>query len=145
MTNKNYKIIMSEDEAKQLISSFEDCLGILDFDEIFGKKEDDEANMLKEHLIKGVRLGLIKFDVQKQEVIQSLVSPIKQKEGNEVKELVYKNTVTLNRMHQIDDKSSSKAVQDLITSTTGLSAATIGKLRGQDFLFARGCSDFFTK
>lgn len=144
MVNK----IMERESALKVLDEIKNKICDVDLDELCGEetsiKPNGENDEIYKKMIQAAMCGLVRWDDEKNCMVQVLIHPIKSGEV-EATELYYKHTITLGVAKGFDAKNQAGLLNESIAHATGRPVQLIEKLYGVDMNIATGCIGFFDK
>lgn len=146
---KDIKKIMERDSAKKIIDEIKLKICGLDLEKICSDEEVIEEikkspfeQKIQRSLENAVMCGLVRFDEQKNCLVQELIHPLKSGEM-ECDTLYYSNKLNLGHAKGQRANDSTEALIIILNLITGKPKPLICQLQMQDITIAEACINFF--
>lgn len=148
MNKSEIRVLMTEEQAKNVLDDIKNKICEVDLDELCGdnniENNDKKTSQIYKKVLQAIRCGLVQWDDEKNCMVQRLIHPL---EAGEIKadELYYQNKIKFGDSKDFKNDQNGEVMIQSLSNITARPTQLIEQLMGQDLLISIGCMGFFDR
>ena len=148
MNKSILRVLMTEEQAKNVLNDIKNKICEVDLDELCGdnniENNDEKTSQIYKKVLQAIRCGLVQWDDEKNCMVQRLIHPLQSGEIS-ANELYYQNKIKFGDSKDFKNDQNGEVMIQSLSNITARPTQLIEQLMGQDLLISIGCMGFFDR